>query len=128
VSLMVVQCSYFMSSILLTWCNQFYLYCATLFSTGSNLSSSKISSFLLWSCKLYIERIVLLDVIHRLVSQKNWGIRIYIQKNHNTHVQNSHKGQLLATEPLTWAHTHINPWSKSDTGGNKWPSHCTLHS
>jgi hypothetical protein len=24
---------------------------------------------------------------------------------------------------LTWAHTHINPWSKSDTGGNKWPSH-----
>jgi hypothetical protein len=22
-------------------------------------------------------------------------------------------------------HTHINPWSKSDTGGNKWPSHCT---
>jgi hypothetical protein len=52
--------------------------------------------------------------------------KIYIPKN--THVQNSHKGQLLTTEPLTWVHTHINPWSKSDTGGNKWPSHCTLHS
>jgi hypothetical protein len=28
--------------------------------------------------------------------------KIYIPKNHNTHVQNSHKGQLLTTEPLTW--------------------------
>jgi hypothetical protein len=39
----------------------------------------------------FIERIVLLDFIHRLVPQKNWGIKIYIPKNHNTHVQNSHK-------------------------------------
>jgi hypothetical protein len=51
------------------------------------------------------ERIVLLDFIHRLVSQKNWGIKIYIPKNHNTHIQNSHKCQLLTTEPLTWVHT-----------------------
>jgi hypothetical protein len=33
---------------------------------------------------------------------------IYI-KNHNTHVQNSHKGQLLTTEPLTWVHTQHKP-------------------
>jgi hypothetical protein len=36
-----------------------------------------------------------------------------------TRPQNSHKGQLLTTEQLTWMHTHINPLSKSDTGGNK---------
>jgi hypothetical protein len=41
-----------------------------------------------------IERIVLLDFIHRLVSQKLRN-KMYIPKNHNTHVQNSHKGQLL---------------------------------
>jgi hypothetical protein len=26
--------------------------------------------------------------------------------------------KLLTTEQLTWAHTHMNPWSKSDTGGS----------
>jgi hypothetical protein len=66
----------------------------------------------------YFERIVLLDFIHRLVSQKIEELNIYT-KYHNTHVQNSHKGQLLTTEPITWVHTHINPCSKSDTGGNK---------
>jgi len=35
--------------------------------------------------------------------------KIYIPKNHNTHVQNSHKGQLLTTEPLTWVHTQHKP-------------------
>jgi hypothetical protein len=35
--------------------------------------------------------------------------KIYISKNHNTHVQNSHKGQLLTTEPLTWVHTQHKP-------------------
>jgi hypothetical protein len=56
------------------------------------------------------ERIVLLDFIHRLVSQKLRN-KIYIpkKKNHNTHVQNSHKGQLLTTEPLTWVHTQHKP-------------------
>jgi hypothetical protein len=40
---------------------------------------------------------------------KIWGIKIYIPKNHNTHVQNSHKGQVLTTEPLTWVHTQHKP-------------------
>jgi hypothetical protein len=41
-------------------------------------------------------------------------------KNHNTHVQNSHKCQLLTTEPITWVHTHIKleasqtPWFACD--------------
>jgi hypothetical protein len=35
--------------------------------------------------------------------------KIYILKIHNTHVQNSHKGQLLTTEPLTWVHTQHKP-------------------
>jgi hypothetical protein len=56
-----------------------------------------------------IERIVLLDFIHCLVSQKNWGIKYIYQKNHNTHFQNSHKVQLLTTEPLTWVHTQHKP-------------------
>jgi hypothetical protein len=77
-----------------------------------------------------IERIVLLDFMHRLVSQeqKNWGIKNVDKISQYTRPQNSHKGQLLTTEQVTWVHTHINPWNKSDTGGNKWPSHCTLHS
>jgi hypothetical protein len=72
------------------------------------------------------ERIVLLDFIHRLVSQKNKqnrGIKNMDKISQYTRPQNSHKGQLLTTEQLTWMHTHINPWSKSDTGGNKWPKH-----
>jgi hypothetical protein len=40
---------------------------------------------------------------------KNWGIIIYIPKNHNTHVQNSHKCQLLTTEPHNWVHTQHKP-------------------
>jgi hypothetical protein len=59
---------------------------------------------------------------------KNWGIKNIYRISQYTRPQNSHKGQLLTAKPLTWVHTHINPWSKSDTGGNKWPSHCTLHS
>jgi hypothetical protein len=35
--------------------------------------------------------------------------KIYIPKNHNTHIQNSHKGQLLTTEPLAWVHTQHKP-------------------
>jgi hypothetical protein len=80
-----------------------------------------------WRWCVSIERIVLLDFIHHLVSQKIEELKIY-QISQDTRPQNSHKDQLLTTEPLTWVHTHINPWSKSDTGGNKWPSHCTLHS
>jgi len=45
-----------------------------------------------------------------------------------TRPQNSHKCQLLTTHQLTCAHTHMNHWSKSDTGVNNWPSHCELHS
>jgi hypothetical protein len=56
---------------------------------------------------------------------KNWGIKNIYQISQYTRPQNSNKGQLLTTEPLTWVHTHINPWSKSDTGGNKWPNHCS---
>jgi hypothetical protein len=66
--------------------------------------------------KLWIEWIVLLDFIHRLVSQKNkqnWGIKNVDKISQCTRPQNSHKGQLLTTEQLTWVHTHINPWSKS---------------
>jgi hypothetical protein len=59
---------------------------------------------------------------------KNWGIKNIYQLSQYTRPKNSHKGQLLTTEALTWVHTHINPWNKSDTGGNKWPSHCTLRS
>jgi hypothetical protein len=59
---------------------------------------------------------------------KNWGIENIYQISQYTRPQNSHQGQLLTTEPLNWVHTHINPWSQSDTDGNKWPSHCTLHS
>jgi hypothetical protein len=78
----------------------------------------------------YIERIVLLEFMYRLVSQEQTKL---MNKNidkisQHTHPQKSHKGQLLTTGQLTWAHTHINPWSKSDTGGNKWPRHYTLHS
>jgi hypothetical protein len=62
-----------------------------------------------WRWCVGIERIVLLDFIHRLVSQKIEEIKIYIPQNHNTHVQNSHKGQLLTTEPPTWVHTQHKP-------------------
>jgi hypothetical protein len=56
-------------------------------------------------------------------NKQNWGIKNIDKISQHTRPQYSHKGQLLTTEQLTWAHTHINPWSKSDTGGNKWPSH-----
>jgi hypothetical protein len=42
-----------MSSILLTWFNHFYLYCADSFLTDSTSGSSEISSFLQWPNKLY---------------------------------------------------------------------------
>jgi hypothetical protein len=35
--------------------------------------------------------------------------KIYIPKNHNTRFQNSHKGQLLTTQLLTWVHTQYKP-------------------
>jgi hypothetical protein len=63
-----------------------------------------------------IERIVLLDFIHRLESQKIEEKYIY-KKNHNTHIQNSHKGQLLTTEPLTWVHTQHKPLKQV---GHQW--------
>jgi hypothetical protein len=58
------------------------------------------------------ERIVLLDFIHRLVSQKTNNIeelKIIDKISQYTRPQNSHKGQLLTTEQLTWAHIHMNP-------------------
>jgi hypothetical protein len=89
----------------------------------NNKHSLRIISVGFWRWCVGIERIVLLDFIHRLVSQKIEELKIYIyQISQYTRPQNSHKGQLLTTEPLTWVHTHINPWSKSDTGGNKWPA------
>jgi hypothetical protein len=63
------------------------------------------------SCTICIERIVLLDFIHRLVSQKkkkNRGIKNMDKISQYTRPQKSHKGQLLTTEQLTWAHTHMN--------------------
>jgi hypothetical protein len=70
---------------------------------------SSVISVGFWRWCVGIERIVLLDFIHRLVSQKIEELKIYIPKNHNIHVQNSHKGQLLTTEPLTWVHTQHKP-------------------
>jgi hypothetical protein len=55
------------------------------------------------------ERIVLLDFIHHLVSQKIEELKYIYQISQYTCPQNSHKGQLLTTEPLTSVHTHINP-------------------
>jgi hypothetical protein len=47
-------------------------------------------------------------------------IKNYRQKNTiNMSTNKSHKDKLLTTDQLTWAHTHINPWSQSNTGGNK---------
>jgi hypothetical protein len=50
-----------------------------------------------WRWCVSIERIVLLDFIHRLVSQKkqqNWGIKNMDKISQYTRPQNSHKGQL----------------------------------
>jgi hypothetical protein len=70
-----------------------------------------------------------LSIVWCLKNKQNWGIKNIDKISQYTRPQKkSHRGQLLTTEQLTWAHTHINPWSKSDTGGNKWPSHCTLRS
>jgi hypothetical protein len=60
-------------------------------------------------------------------NKQNWGIKNIDKMSQYTRPQISHKDQLLTTEQLTRVHTHMNPSSKSDTGGNKWPSHCTLH-
>jgi hypothetical protein len=64
------------------------------------------------------------NVIKRIEEIKNYRQKITI----HTSTNKSHKDQLLTTEQPTRAHTHINPWSQSNTGGNKWHSHCTLHS
>jgi hypothetical protein len=63
-----------------------------------------------------------LSIVWCLKNKQNWGIKNIDKISQYTRPQNSHKDQLLTTEQLTWAHTHMNPWSKSDTGGNKWPS------
>jgi hypothetical protein len=85
-----------------------------------------------WRWCVNIKRIVFLDFIHCLVSQEKTKLRknkIYRQKNTiHTSTKKSDKGQLLTKEQLTCAHTHMNPRRQSNTGGNKWPSHCTLHS
>jgi hypothetical protein len=65
-----------------------------------------------------IERIVLLEFIHCLVSQKIEELRIYIP-NIAIHTPTKFTQGSITTEQLTWVHTHINPRSKSDTGGNK---------
>jgi hypothetical protein len=68
-----------------------------------------------------------LSIVWCLKNKQNWGIKNYRQTiTIHTSTNKSHKDQLLTTEQLTWAHTHINPRSQSNTGGSKWPSHCTL--
>jgi hypothetical protein len=65
-----------------------------------------------WRWCVSIERIVLLDFIHRLVSQKNkqtWEIKNKDKISQYTRPQNSHKGQLLTTEQLIWVHTQHKP-------------------
>jgi hypothetical protein len=95
-------------------------------------TTQQIISVGFWRWCISVKRIVFLDFIHRLVSQKTNKIEEIKNYRQNitihTSTNKSHKCQLLTTDKLTWAYTHINPWSKSDTGGNKWPSHCTLHS
>jgi hypothetical protein len=65
-----------------------------------------------WRWCVSNEQIVLLDFIHCLVSQKIEELKIYTKYQY-THPQNSHKVQLLTTEPLTWVHTHINSYSQT---------------
>jgi hypothetical protein len=60
-----------------------------------------------------------LSIARCLKNKQNWGIKNIDKISQYTRPQKSHKGQLLTTEQPTWAHTRINPWSKSDTGGNK---------
>jgi len=43
-------------------------------------------------------------------NKQNWGIKNIDKISQYTRPQNSDKGQLLTTEQLTWAHTHMNPW------------------
>jgi hypothetical protein len=66
----------------------------------------------------YIERIVFLDFIHRLVSQEQTKLKklkiIDKRLKHkyitiHTSTNKSHKDQLQTTDQPTWAHTHINP-------------------
>jgi hypothetical protein len=50
------------------------------------------------------------------VSQKIQELKIYIyQISQYTRPQNSHKGQLLTTEPLTWVHTQHKPLKQVKT-------------
>jgi hypothetical protein len=59
-------------------------------------------------------------------NKQNWGIKKYRQ---SITIHTSTKiTQGSITNHRAYTHTHINPWSQSNTGGNKWPSHCTLHS
>jgi hypothetical protein len=99
----------FTNSQIIMWCNK-HSVTLSLLRRDSRIAFTKlwIISVGFWRWCISIERIVLLDFFHRLVSQKNW-IKIYIPKNHNTHVQNSHEGQLLTTEQLTWVHTQHKP-------------------
>jgi hypothetical protein len=108
---------------------------STLFSDTPNLFSvcnirDQMISVGFWRWCVSIEWIALFGLYPSSgvsKNKQNWGIKNIDKISQYTHPQNSHKDQLLTTEQLTWAHTHMNPWSKSDTGGNKWPSHCTLH-
>jgi hypothetical protein len=62
-----------------------------------------------------------LSIVWCLKNKHNWGNKNYRQKNtiHKS-TNKSYKDQLLTTDQLTWAHTHthINPRSQSNTGGN----------
>jgi hypothetical protein len=64
-----------------------------------------------WKIKIY--KTVLNELYFWTLSMvwclKKLRNKIYIPKNHNTHVQNSHKCQLPTTEPLTWVHTQHKP-------------------
>jgi hypothetical protein len=51
-----------------------------------------------------------LSIVWCLKNKQNRGIKNYKQKiTIHTSTNKSHKGQLLTTEQLTWAHTHIKP-------------------
>jgi hypothetical protein len=51
-----------------------------------------------------------LSIVWCLKNKQNGGIKNYRQKiTIHTSTNKSHKGQLLTTEQLTWARTHINP-------------------
>jgi hypothetical protein len=52
-----------------------------------------------------------LSIVWCLKNKQNWGITNIDKISQYKRSQNSHKGQLLTTEQLTWVHTHKKPWS-----------------